>query len=274
MPSPNGLALFLRTRRDLVKPAAVGLPDGERRRVAGLRREEVAMLAGISPEYYLRLERGRDRQPSDQVLDGLARALLLDDDAAEYMRNLARPAPGWHRRCCSERVDPGVQSLIGGWVSNPAYVQSRGMTVLAANPLARAVWPFFDPGVNLLRAAFLEPEARTLLRNWDAITTILVAWLRFLVGTENTSDPELVTLIGELSMASQRFRTLWARHEAKQKTVGAAVFDNPQVGALDLRYRTLLLPETRQFIVVYQAEPGSPSEERLRLLSTLAQPSV
>jgi hypothetical protein len=274
MPSPNGLALFLRTRRDLVKPAAVGLPDGERRRVAGLRREEVAMLAGISPEYYLRLERGRDRQPSDQVLDGLARALLLDDDAAEYMRNLARPAPGWHRRCCSERVDPGVQSLIGGWVSNPAYVQSRGMTVLAANPLARAVWPFFDPGVNLLRAAFLEPEARTLLRNWDAITTILVAWLRFLVGTENTSDPELVTLIGELNMASLRFRTLWARHEAKQKTVGAAVFDNPQVGLLDLRYRTLLLPETRQFIVVYQPEPGSPSEERLRLLSTLAQPSV
>jgi hypothetical protein len=126
MPSPNGLASFLRTRRDLVKPDAVGLPDGERRRVARLRREEVAMLAGISAEYYLlRLEPGRDRQPSDQVLDGPIRALPLDDDAAEYMRNLARPAPHRHRRRWSDRVDSGIQSLIDGWASNPAYVQGR-----------------------------------------------------------------------------------------------------------------------------------------------------
>jgi transcriptional regulator with XRE-family HTH domain len=269
MSTANGLGSFLRTRRDLVKPADVGLPDGERRRVAGLRREEVAMLAGISPEYYLRLEQGRERQPSDQVLHSLACALQLNDDATEYLRNLARPTPPRQRRPRPERVDPRVGGLVDSWASTPAYVQGRRMNVLAANPLACALTPFFAPGVNLLTATFLEPDVRTLLRNWDTITATLVAWLRFTLGTE-TADPELVKIVGELSVGSQRFRSLWARQDVRQKTSGLALFDHPQVGPLDLHYRALLMPEMRQSIVVYQAEPGSKSEEGLRLLSTLA----
>jgi transcriptional regulator with XRE-family HTH domain len=272
MADPNGLATFLRTRRDLLKPSDVGLREvaGERRRVAGLRREEVAMLAGISQEYYVRLEQGRERQPSDQVLESLARALQLDDDAAEYMRNLVRPAPDRRRRGEAERLHPGIETLISNWHLTPAYVQGRRMTILAANPLARALWPFFTPHVNLFRATFLEPELRCQLRNWDAVTAITVSWLRFVIG-EDSSDPEQQSLIDELSIASPRFRSLWARHDVKQKTSGPALFDHPQVGPLDLCYRVFVLPETRQALVTYYAEPGSPSEERLHLLSNLTQ---
>ncbi|MCW2660759.1 MAG: DNA-binding protein [Mycobacterium sp.] len=272
MADPNGLATFLRSRRDLVKPADVGLHEGDRRRVVGLRREEVAMLAGISAEYYLRLEQGRERQPSDQVLENLAQALQLNDDAVQYMRNLARPAPRRRRRSAVERLDPGIPTMIDSWPLTPAYFQDRRMTVLAANPLARALMPHFAPGFNHLRAVFLEPEVREWVRNWDAVTAVLVSWLRFIVAEDSNNDPELQSLIGELSIASQRFRTLWARQDVKQKTSGPALFDHPQVGPLELRYRAFVLPDTRQALVAYQAEPGSPSEERLRLLSSLAHP--
>src|SRR6202042_1843883 len=133
MGTSRELAAFLRARRELLKPADVGLPDSERRRVEGLRREEVAMLAGISTEYYLRLEQGRDHQPSDQVLDGLARALQLDEDAAGYLRELARPPPRPPRRSVPERVDPVVQTLIDSWSLTPAFVVNRNMTILASN---------------------------------------------------------------------------------------------------------------------------------------------
>jgi transcriptional regulator with XRE-family HTH domain len=269
MPDPEGLAAFLRARRDLVTPADVGLPEGDRRRVNGLRREEVAMLAGISTEYYLRLEQGRERQPSDQVLEGLARALQLSDDAVEYMRNLAHPAPSRRRRVSPERVDPGVQTLVDNWPLTPAYVQGRRMNILAANPLARTLFPYFAPGFNQLRTIFLEPEFRMLVRNWEAISAVIVAWLHYLVAEEGADD-ELQSLIGELSIGSQRFRRLWARHDVKQKTSGPALFDHPQVGLLDLRYRVMMLPENRQALIAYYAEPGSPSEERLRLLSSMA----
>ena len=231
------------------------------------------MLAGISAEYYLRLEQGRERQPSDQVLESLARALQLDDDAVQYMRNLARPAPRRRRRVSVEQLDPGIATMIDSWPLTPAYLQGRGMTILAANPLARVLLPpYFAPQVNVLRAAFLEPEAREWVRNWDALTAMLVSWLRFLVAEQQNGDLELRSLIGELSIASQRFRTLWARQDVKQKTSGPMLFDHPQVGPLDLRYRAFLLPDTRQALVAYYAEPGSPSEGRLRLLSSLAYP--
>jgi transcriptional regulator with XRE-family HTH domain len=268
------LATFLRARRDLLKPADVGLAEGERRRVAGLRREEVAMLAGISAEYYLRLEQGRERQPSDQVLESLAGALQLNDDAAVYMRNLARPAPRRRRRgaVSAEKADPGLQTLIDNWHLTPAYVVGRHMSILVANPMAPALLPYFAPGFNQLRSVFLEPGLRPWVRNWDQVTDVLVSWLRFNIAEDSIDDPELQSLIGELSIASQRFRTLWARQDVKQKTGGPALFDHPQVGPLDLRYRALMLPETRQHLVTYYAEPGAPSEERLRLLSSLVQP--
>jgi transcriptional regulator with XRE-family HTH domain len=268
MADPNGLANFLRARRDLVKPADAGFPDGEHRRVAGLRREEVAMLAGISTEYYLRLEQGRERQPSDQVLNALAQALKLSDDATDYMRNLARPGPR-RRQGSAQRVDPDAMALIDTWHFTPAYVKDYRLTVLAANPMAQALVPYFTPQTNLLRAVLLEPEMRTQLRNWSAISAVLVSQLRFTLAEDSSSDPELQSLIGELSIASERFRTLWARHDVKRKTSGPVLLDHPQVGPLDLRYQVFPIPETRQYLVAYHAERGSPSEERLHLLSSL-----
>src|SRR6201987_2273700 len=136
MATSTGLAAFLRARRELLKPADVGLPDRERRRVEGLRREEVAMLAGISTEYYLRLEQGRAPQPSEQVIDGLARALQLDEDAAGYLRELARPAPRRRRRSVPERFDPAGRTLIDSWPLTPTFVVNRNMRILASNTLA------------------------------------------------------------------------------------------------------------------------------------------
>ena len=165
METTRGLAAFLRARRELLKPADVGLPDSERRRVEGLRREEVAMLAGISTEYYLRLEQGRDHQPSDQVLEGLARALQLDEDAGNYLRALARPVPRRRGRSVPERCDRAVQTLIDSWPLTPTVVVDRNMAILASNRMARAVSHLFTPGQNILRAAFLEPEMRMLYRD-------------------------------------------------------------------------------------------------------------
>ncbi len=272
MPDPQSLATFLRARRDLLKPVDVGLAEGERRRVAGLRREEVAMLAGISSEYYLRLEQGRERQPSDQVLEGLAGALQLNDDATQYMRNLARPAPRRRGGTTAEKVDPGLQTLIDNWYQTPAYVQNRRMTVVAANAMACALSPYFAPGVNHLRSVFLEPEMHNWICNWDEVTGVLASSLRFNVAEESSNDPELQSLIGELSIASQRFRSLWARQDVKQKTSGPVLMDHPQVGLLELRYRTFVLPDTNQVLVAYYPESGTTAEERLRLLATLADP--
>jgi transcriptional regulator with XRE-family HTH domain len=269
METSRGLATFLRARRELLKPADVGLPDRERRRVEGLRREEVAMLAGISTEYYLRLEQGRDHQPSDQVLDGLARALHLDEDASSYLRALARPAPRRRGRSVPERCDPAVQTLIDSWLLTPTFVLNRSMTILASNPVARALSHLFAPGENILRAAFLEPEMRMLYRDWDRLTTRIVPFLRAVLGAE-PPDRELLELIGELSIASKRFATLWARHDVKHRSTGSTGFYHPQVGPLDLHYTILHLPEQRQMIITYHADPGSSSEENLRLLASLA----
>jgi transcriptional regulator with XRE-family HTH domain len=267
METASALASFLRARRELVKPADVGLPDGDRRRVEGLRREEVAMLAGISAEYYLRLEQGRDHQPSDHVLEGLARALQLDDDAATYLRELARPQPRRRRRPVPDRCDPAMQALIDGWPVTAAFVANRNMTILASNPVARALSRFFAPGENILRAAFLEPELRTLYRDWEMLTTRIVPFVRALLGAE-PPDEELAELIGELGV-SEQFRTLWARHDVKHRFNGPTGFYHPQVGPLDLHYTILHLPDQRQILVTYHGEPGSPSEERLRLLPGL-----
>jgi transcriptional regulator with XRE-family HTH domain len=268
METSRGLAGFLRARRELLKPGDVGLPDSERRRVEGLRREEVAMLAGISTEYYLRLEQGRDHQPSDQVLDGLARALQLDEDAATYLRELSRPAPHRRRRSVPERFDPAVQTLIDSWPHTPTFVVNRNLTILASNRVARTLSRLFTPGENILRAAFLEPETRMLYRDWEKFTTRMVPFLRAVLGAE-PPDRELVELIGELSIASKRFATLWARHDVKHRSIGPAAFYHPQVGPLDLHYTILHLPDQRQMIVTYHADPGSSSEESLRLLASL-----
>src|ERR1700737_1565342 len=269
MNTPKGRGGSRRPPGELLKPADVGLPDSERRRVEGLRREEVAMLAGISTEYYLRLEQGRDHQPSDQVLDGLARALQLDEDAGSYLRELARPAPRRRGRSVPERFDPAVQTLIDSWPLTPTFVVNRNMTILASNRVARALSRFFTPGENILRAAFLEPEMRMLYRDWDRFTTRMVPFLRAVLGAE-PPDRELVELIGELSIASKRFATLWGRHAVKHRSPGPSPLSPPHAAPLDLQYTILHLPDQRQMIVTYHADPGSPSEENLRLLASLA----
>ncbi|MFC4530445.1 helix-turn-helix domain-containing protein [Sphaerisporangium dianthi] len=271
MATSSRLGDYLRVRRERLRPQDAGLPAGPRRRVPGLRREEVALLAGISVEYYLRLEQGRDQHPSDQVLDGIARALHLDADAEAYLRELARPVRAAQRRPAArpERVGAGVRGLIDQWATTPALVHGVSMTTLAANPIAVALSRFFAPGVNSLRAAFLEPEMREFYRDWDDMTAKAVAYLRSVIGAAD--DPRLVELVGELSLRSERFRTLWARQDVRQKTSGVSRVLHPQVGPLDLHYEKLALPGTSgQMLVTYHAEPGSPSHERLQLLAHLA----
>jgi hypothetical protein len=166
--------------------------------------------------------------------------------------------------------------LIGSWPTTPALVQGRYLTTLAANPLAVALSPYFAPGVNSLRAAFLEPEMRELYRDWEGMTAKAVAYLRSVIA-DSLDDPRLLELIGELSVHSERFRMLWARQDVRLKTSGLTQLNHPQVGALDLQYEKLALPGTGgQMLITYHAAPGTPSHEKLELLAHLAaeQPSV
>lgn len=262
----TSLGAYLRARRAQLRPEDVGLTAGSRRRVEGLRREEVAMLAGISPEYYLRLEQGRDQNPSGQVLAALAGALRLDADGIAYLETVARPTV---RKTRGETVSRHVQGLIDGWPLTAAYVQGQRFTVLAANPLAGALSAHFAVGANPLRAAFLDPQMRLLYRDWDAMTAKAVPFLRSVVAGR-ADEPEVTALVGELSLRSERFRTLWARHDVKIRDEGATEFEHPRVGPLDLRFQKFLLPESDQLLVTYHAEPGGPSEGPFRRLAALA----
>ncbi|MDR6972767.1 helix-turn-helix transcriptional regulator [Leifsonia shinshuensis] len=264
----NALGRFLRARREQIHPSDVGIPLTKRRRVTGLRREEAARLAGISAEYYLRLEQGRDQHPSDSVLAGLARALLLDDAATAYLFALARPVP--RRRPAAEQVEraaDGLTELVDAWTSTPAYIQGRLSDVLASNRMARALAPVFTPGVNLVRVAFLDPEVRRLWRDWSEMTEGTVAGLRALSGADR-DDPSFARFIAELSGASEEFARLWALHEVRPKDSGRSVILHPVVGELDLRYQKLAQAGTRsgQLLVVYYADPGSLTEQRLAVL--------
>src|SRR6476646_7878206 len=269
MATTRGLAAFLRARRELLKPADVGLPDSERRRVEGLRREEVAMLAGISTEYYLRLEQGRDHQPSDQVLDGLARALQLDEDAGNYLRALARPAPCRRGRSVPERFDPAVQTLIDSWPLTPTFVVNRNMGILASNRMARALSHLSPRAKTSCAQRFSSPKCVCSTVTGTRLKTRIVPFLRAVLGAE-PPDRELVELIGELSLASKRFATWWARHDVKHRSTGPTALYHPQVGPLHLHYTILHLPDQRQMIITYHADPGSPSDPDLRLLASLA----
>jgi transcriptional regulator with XRE-family HTH domain len=270
----NPLGRYLRARRELASPDAAGVPDYRNRRVPGLRREEVAFLAGVSSDYYVRLEQGRDRHPSDEVLLAIARALQLDEDATAYLLRLARPSSRRGKRGRQpEKASEGIQALISGWPLTPAYVHGKYMDVLAANRLATALSPFLAPGRNAILDAFTEPEARELHQDWEAMTARIVPYLRSVAGPE-VDDPRLVTLVGELSLRSERFRTLWARQDVKHKSTGVSLLRHPQVGGLELCYEKLLIPGTdMQTLVTYHARPGSDAEERLRLLATISAPA-
>lgn len=272
MPQPgNTIGEYLRARRELIQPADVGLQEFGRRRVPGLRREEVAMLAGVSADYYVRLEQGRDHHPSEQVLDALARALQLDADAKEHLHRLARPELQRRRpRPAPERVPDGIAALIAAWSETPAFLHGRYLDVLAANRLMTALAPFCRPGVNLVRAAFFDPAVRELHGNWERTTESAVASLRALTGPD-VDDPRLAELVGELSVRSERFRQLWGRHDVRPKTPGNEIFHHPQVGTLSLRYEKLTIEANDgQALLAYHAEPGTESAEKLALLARMA----
>jgi transcriptional regulator with XRE-family HTH domain len=271
MEGDNRIGQFLRARRERVRPEDVGLPDFGRRRVPGLRREELATLAGVSADYYVRLEQGRERHPSEQVIDALSRALRLDDEAAAHLHELARPAPrrrGTAKR--PERVRPELLRLMEAWSHTPAMVTSRHLNVLAANSLATALHGGFARGNNLVRSLFLDPAARDRYPAWDEVARDTVAALRSSVGPD-LDDPHLTDLVGELSLKSERFRTLWARHDVREKTHGTKRFVHPQVGELTLHYETFAVAGgSGQVLSVYHAEPGSSTEQALALLSSMA----
>ncbi|GHF18577.1 transcriptional regulator [Streptomyces spiralis] len=266
----NLLGQFLRARRELLRPEDAGMPLSGRRRVAGLRREEVAQLAGVSTDYYVRLEQGRERHPSVQVVEALARALGLDAEATAHLHTLALPRSGRRRRPAVRRdsVTPRLLNMMAAWPQTPAVVLDRCLRVLAANDLGRALFEGHTYRDDLLRLVFLEPDAHDFYPDWDRVAADTVAGLRAAAGTDY-DDRRLVETIGELSLRSEPFRRLWARHDIRRKTQETKRFRHFVVGELTLHYESFTVNSAPgQQLVVYQADPGSPSEEALSLLGS------
>ncbi|QIB42139.1 helix-turn-helix domain-containing protein [Streptomyces aureoverticillatus] len=271
MDSENPLGEFLRARRTLLRPEDIGLVVSGRRRVPGLRREEVAALADVSHDYYVRLEQGRERHPSAQVVEALARALELEPDAAEHLWRLARPHPAPSRPpAAHEQVSPTLLHMMTDWHRTPAVVLGSGLRVLAHNTLGQALFAGHAYSGDLLRMVFLDPDARDFYPDWEQVAANTVAGLRPADGGGH-DDPALVRTVGELSLRSPEFRRLWARHDVRRKTHDSKRFRHPLVGELTLDYESLTVNSAPgQQLVVYQAAPDSASEQALTLLGSLA----
>jgi transcriptional regulator with XRE-family HTH domain len=267
---------FLTTRRAKLTPEQAGLPHYVgNRRVPGLRREEVTLLAGISIEYYTRLERGKARGVSEEVLDGIARALQLDEVERAHLidlvrtANAARPA---RRRATPQRVRPSVQRLLDSMTGTAAFLRDGRLDILAANQLGYALYApaFLDPvrPVNLARFIFLDPKSTEFYGDWDGIARAAVGSLRAEAGRD-PYDRALTDLVGELSVRSQEFRVRWAAHDVDYYRSGVQPFHHPLVGDLTLNYDALELPaDPGQTIVAYTAEPDSPAQQALNLLAS------
>ncbi|MEU6750460.1 helix-turn-helix transcriptional regulator [Spirillospora sp. NPDC046719] len=266
----NHLGDFLRARRDGLRPEDVGMASYGARRVAGLRREEVAVLAGVNADYYTRLEQGRERNPSPQVLDALGRALHLDADARAHLFRLAGTAPELRPSARpAEQVSPALRQLMDGYPGAPAFVMNRTLDVLAANALADALYAPFEPADNLARMTFLDPAGRTFYTDWDRAAQAAVANLRQAAGFD-PDDPRLRELVGALTEHSADFTRLWNSHTVRGKTRDAKNFLHPDVGALTLTYQAFDVRDAPgQQLVIYHAEPGSPSAQSLELLGTV-----
>ncbi|MFJ8197645.1 helix-turn-helix domain-containing protein [Streptomyces sp. NPDC096152] len=269
------LSEFLRTRRARLKPEDVGLPDhGRHRRVPGLRREELAQLAGVSVAYYTRLEQGNGRNVSTEVLDSIARALRLTDAEHAHLTHLAKPKPKHKKKAATrtQQVRGSLRQLLDTMDGVPAYVVGRRAEILAWNRMTAAVFgdwselPAQDR--NWARMVFLRPEYRDLFVDWEQKAIDIVCALRMEAGCY-PDDPRLSALVGELSVKSEDFRRLWATHDVKEKSHGVKRLRHPLVGELALQYESFkLADDAEQTLLVYHAEPASPSAEALRLLAS------
>lgn len=280
MDSRSDIREFLTSRRAKITPEQAGLPAyAVRRRVAGLRREEAALLAGISVEYYTRLERGNTGGVSEDVLEGVARALQLDEAERTHLVHLVRAADtnrSPRRRPTQDRVRPPVQRILDA-LDVPAHVRNARMDILAANRLGAALYAdlLADPisPANIARFTFLDPRAVELYDGWESIANDSVAILRAEAGRD-PYDRRLSDLVGELSTRSDEFRRRWAAHDVKLHRSGTKRLHHPVVGALTLDAEALdLAGDAGQRLVVYTAEPGSPSQEALHLLASWAATS-
>ncbi|MFF3274213.1 helix-turn-helix domain-containing protein [Streptomyces chrestomyceticus] len=281
------LGNFLRTRRARLQPEDVGLVSyGARRRVPGLRREELAQLAGVSVAYYTRLEQGQSHNASDGVLDALARALRLSPDERAHLRDLARPARTRRRPAVRpDKARPGTLQLLAALGDVPAVALGRRFEVLAWNPAGHALiaghLDFDSPGrpldrPNTQRLLFLDPHTRELYPDREAETRRAVAALRMAAG-QHPDDQQLAGLIGELSMKSAEFSALWTRHAVSNCSFGVKSFHHPLVGAMELDFEMLQTPDASgQGLLMFTARTGSPSEAALRLLAAqrLPEPRV
>ena len=264
----NHLGEYLRARRARVTPAEVGLVPGPRRRLAGLRREELALLAGISSEYLQRLEQGRDRHPSAEVLDSIARALRMDAKATAHLHQLAHSASRPHR-AAQEHVSAAIAELIDQFPM-PAVVLSRYQDVLAANPIARALSPGFEVGLNLSRWRFLDPAAKQVYPDWDEAAALAVRGLRQ-GSADDPDDPRLLALISELLSGSERFKQLWEQADVGY-TKGINRMRHPAVGDVYLTPTQLDLAQSPgQYIITLHAPANSASMHALDQLRVSLQ---
>ncbi|MET7993021.1 helix-turn-helix transcriptional regulator [Amycolatopsis sp. NPDC005232] len=270
---------FLRSRRAKITPADAGLtPHPGPRRVPGLRREEVAQLAGVSVDYYVRLERGRNLNVSESVLDAISRALQLNDLERTHLFTLAKPTRSRPRPLPPQRVRPGLQLVLDSLHHVPAIVLGRRMDVLAANRLANALYSDFGAlpprSRNMARLIFLDDTVRGLYTDWEGAARGVVATLHLYAG-RYPHDPALAELIGELSLGDQDFRRWWADHDVFERTHGVKHYHHPLVGELTLGYEAMTpVDDPEQTLGITTVEPGSPSEERLRLLASWTSPAT
>jgi transcriptional regulator with XRE-family HTH domain len=267
------LGEFLQARRAQVTPEAAGIAPYGRRRVPGLRREELAQLAGVSVDYYVRLEQGRAAHPSADVLEAIARALQLDEAERAHLHQLASPPAARRRAPAAERVAPGLARLLEQ-LHVPAVLIGRRMDMLAWNPLAAALTgdpARLPPGQrNLARMMFLDPDCRERYRDWERHARETVGYLRYCAG-RHPDDPGIAALVGELSVKSAHFARWWSDHLVREKTSGAKTYLHPMVGELTVQFETLVPPGAPdQALITYTVEPGSESETALRLLASLA----
>lgn len=270
MSNGTPLGAFLRARREALKPHDVGLPEHGRRRVPGLRREEVALLAGVSSDYYIRLEQGREKSPSPQVLDAVAQALRLNAEATDHLNRLCLTASQRPRDRGETDVSPQLLQLMDGWEHTPAFVVGPALDIMAGNSLATALHSGFEEFDNLARMVFVDPAGREFYQEWERAAHSCVAEIRAAYGHDPDSA-RIAEVVAELSDRSEEFAELWQLHEVKSKSQEGKHLKHPQVGDLHIKFAAFTVNGApHQQLVVYQAEPAGPTATAFETLRALA----